>query len=179
MNTIIEKIKAEVERRKNTAETLRERNVCIDILDYLDTLQEQPVCEELEEAAKNYFDKNWGEGSWDIRNQVIEDFKAGAEWRNVKDGELMAIVYGEGIKIGMTKQKEQMEERWLKDRDGCFWDGVEEGKKAMREQMMKEAVECKVCHTKLTDAPVVELYAPAGYKVGDKVSIVIVKEEKQ
>ena len=37
-------------------------------------------------------------------------------------------------------QKEQMMDEWLKDRDGCFWDGVEEGKKAMKEQMMKEAV---------------------------------------
>lgn len=55
MNTIIEKIRAEIERRKNNAETLRERNICIDILSFLDTLekeekptiQEQPVSEGL------------------------------------------------------------------------------------------------------------------------------------
>ena len=123
MNTIIEKIKAEVEWLKTTSiseESVSQDDnyyegrisVCDDILNFLDTL----LCEELEEAAKNYFDKNWGEGSWDIRDQVIEDFKAGAFW-----------------------QKEQMMDEWLKDRDGCFWDGVNEGKKAMREQMMKEA----------------------------------------
>jgi hypothetical protein len=32
-------------------------------------------------------------------------------------------------------QKEQMMNEWLQDRDGCFWDGVAEGKKAMKEQM--------------------------------------------
>jgi hypothetical protein len=40
MNTI-ETIRAEIERRKNTAETIRERNICIDILSFLDTLQEK------------------------------------------------------------------------------------------------------------------------------------------
>lgn len=35
-------------------------------------------------------------------------------------------------------QKQQMMDEWLKDRDGCFWDGVNEGKKAMEEQMMKD-----------------------------------------
>lgn len=58
----------------------------------------------------------------------------------MKNAELIEIAYNDGITIGMTKQKEQMMDEWLKDRDGCFWDGVEEGKKAMEEQMMKEAV---------------------------------------
>lgn len=48
-----------------------------------------------------------------------------------------------------------------------------------KEQMMKQVVECRVCHTKLTDAPVVELYAPVGYKVGDKIRIIIVKEDEK
>lgn len=39
---IKEQIRAEIERRKNTAETMRERGAYIGLLDYLDTLPEQP-----------------------------------------------------------------------------------------------------------------------------------------
>lgn len=46
-----------------------------------------------------------------------------------------------GYIAGAECQKEQMMDEWLKDRDGCFWDGVEEGKEAMKEQMTKDAVE--------------------------------------
>ena len=83
-------------------------------------------------------------------------------------------------------QKEQMMDEWLKDRDGCFWDGVEEGKKAMREQMMKEAVEGDYT---LEDGrieiegeplpclnPILNLPYPK-FKPGQKVKIIIVKED--
>ena len=39
--SIIEKIRAYVESRKNTAETLRERNICIDIIEVIDYIQEK------------------------------------------------------------------------------------------------------------------------------------------
>lgn len=38
-----ETIRAEIERRKNNAETIRERSAYIGLLDYIDTLEEQPV----------------------------------------------------------------------------------------------------------------------------------------
>lgn len=40
---IIETIRAEIERRKNNAETIRERSAYIDLLNYIDTIPEQPV----------------------------------------------------------------------------------------------------------------------------------------
>jgi hypothetical protein len=40
MNTI-SIVRAEIDRRKNNAETLRERNICIDLLSFLDTLEEK------------------------------------------------------------------------------------------------------------------------------------------
>ncbi len=46
----------------------------------------------------------------------------------------------EAFKAGYNLCKEQMMDEWLKERDGCFWDGVNEGKKAMKEQMLKDAV---------------------------------------
>lgn len=80
-------------------------------------------------------------------------------------------------------QKEQTEKRWLEDRGGCFWDGVEEGKKAMKEQMLKEAVEGDIgmtLHDKRADLYVRSKgYLPEslGIKCNDKVRIIIVKED--
>lgn len=51
---IIETIRAEIERRKNTAETMRERGAYLDLLCFLDTLPEQPV-EGLEEEIERYW----------------------------------------------------------------------------------------------------------------------------
>ena len=39
--SIIEKIRSYVEGRKNTAETLQERNICIDIIEVIDYIQEK------------------------------------------------------------------------------------------------------------------------------------------
>lgn len=43
--------------------------------------------------------------------------------------------FEDGFIAGADWQKAQMMDEWLKDREGCFWDGVAEGKKAMKEQM--------------------------------------------
>ena len=76
-------------------------------------------------------------------------------------------------------QKEQMMKDWLKDRDGCFWDGVEEGKKAMKELMMKDAVEGEVIYDlggffRIKS----EAIDGAKYKVGSWVKLIIVKNEE-
>lgn len=59
----------------------------IDALDLaeqvIDTLPEQPV-EGLEEAAEKYFYSRWSDGSLDIKDDVIADFIAGAEWMKSK-----------------------------------------------------------------------------------------------
>ena len=81
---------------------------------FRDTTKMMETPNDLEEAADK-FAVSYDQGTCDGIAQ--ECFIAGAKW-----------------------QKEQMMEEWLKDRDGCFWDGVNEGKKAMREQMMKETV---------------------------------------
>ena len=91
---------------------------------------------------------------------IVEDnivaFIAGAEW-----------------------QKEQDMEEWIKDRDGCFWDGVEEGKKAMKEQMLKDAVEGYVNYYEDSGGILMaEAQVGCPYHNGDKVHIVILKEEE-
>ena len=62
---------------------------------FLDTLQQEPD-KSLEEAAEEYFYRNWSDGSLDIKPQVKEDFKAGAEWQ--KKQMMKEAVEGEVIK---------------------------------------------------------------------------------
>lgn len=67
------------------------------------------IPKDLEEAADGWYEKCpfpkstwWDEGEEIKLTDSRETFIAGAKW-----------------------QKERMMEEWLKDRDGCFWDGVE------------------------------------------------------
>lgn len=177
MNEQIEAIRNEIKRLQE----IHERNLkkpmergrigyahgvvacCDRILSFLDSLTEGPDNEEsnrpkssdnsLEDEMINY----WGRIPED--KDLVDTARHFALW-----------------------QKEQMMNEWLQDRDGCFWDGVEEGKKAMEKQMLKEAVEADVNTYELTpggsayvefvvDMPV------ARFKFNDKVRIVIVKEE--
>ena len=166
--TTKERIRAKIERRMvelakdkyidlhDTLCRTKELNL---LLSFLDTLEE-PVsdCHDLEEAADEYSgDPNTGF----VDMTAYRAFKAGAEW-----------------------QKAKMMEEWLKDRDGCFWDGVNEGKKAMKEQIMEGAVGGS-CIEDLTAGSVIDteygvLYLPPNkFCVGDKVRIIIVKEDGQ
>ena len=116
----------------------------------LDSLSEEPD-KSLEEAADEYASDSTGF----IDMTAYNAFIAGAEW-----------------------QRELMMDEWLKDRDGCFWDGVEEGKKSMREQMLKDAVEGYVTQ-KINGERYAKAQVPdsMGLKFGDKVKLIIVKED--
>jgi hypothetical protein len=135
-------------------------------LDFIETSEYDQYKEEpflpdgLEEAAED-FGKRQG---LELRPFAKKFFKAGAEW-----------------------QKEQMMDEWLKDRDGCFWDGVEEGKKAMEKQMLEGAVEVEVKED-AGGSPIVPLNAIELYdyendkplaKAGDKVRVIVIKEDKK
>ena len=113
------------------------------------SIQEQPVCEDLEEAAKNYFEKNWGEGSWDIRDQVIEDFKAGANWQKEKDEAEITFAYADGCTYTMDRMRRE----------------AVEGRVFLYESYKRTATAI------IVDIPKEEL--------GDKVRIIIIKEDKQ
>ena len=111
---------------------------------------------DMEEAAKKEYpcDKSWMTPDMlDLNAHKQVAFRKGAKW-----------------------QKEQTEKRWLEDRDGCFWDGVEEGKKAMKEQMMKDAVEGEITKDNRGNNVVRSGVFNKDFEYGDKVRIIIVKE---
>lgn len=102
MTDKVQKIREEVERRmncfKNERNTLLKASdnnlslgariaMCEEILSFIDSLQEEPVSEELEEAANTYVD-NWyklnnlDKESYPIDVEISKnDFKVGAKWQ--------------------------------------------------------------------------------------------------
>lgn len=133
----------------------------VDVEKYMDEVRgKRPKSSDtLEEAAERQINEALFKWSYDdedgIEQYVHDAFIAGAKW-----------------------QAEQEKDEWLKDREGCFWDGVKEGKKAMEKQMMKDAVEFIVT-TNLANRPVIYLYQLEGFRYGDKVRIIIVKEDER
>lgn len=189
--TDIEKIRAEIERLQE----IHERNLkkpmergrigyahgvvacCDRILSFINSLPEEPDNEEsnrpkssdnLEEAARLYAIPHYTK---DIDVHHIEEYS-----------------YDTGLEAafiaGAKWQAEQEKDEWLKDREGCFWDGVEEGKRAMEKQMMKEAISCNVIWH---DGPLLDYtqeqqdnaLEKIGATIGDKVRIIIVKEDER
>lgn len=157
----IEKIKAEIERLKvdylyrgyTFVSTAMQQ-----LLNFIDSLPEEKPSDDLEEAARQYTQEmleSWKFDSTGVR-PIREPFIAGAEW-----------------------QKEQMMDEWLKDRDGCFWDGVNEGKKAMEEQMMNRAVDGEIGYWNQSGLSIRldQSLEKLGYDEDTKVKIIIVKED--
>jgi hypothetical protein len=165
-----EKIRAEIERLEEIHERQfgkpMERgrighahgyvDCCDQLLSFIDSLPEEPAPKEsddLEEAADEYA-LNVNAGPY---NSIAKyGFMAGAIWQGAK-----------------------MMDGWLKDRDGCFWDGVEEGKQAMEKQMMEGAVEGEITkdihnllHVKSDVLPM-----SSEFKFGDKVKIIILRND--
>ena len=209
MNEQIEAIRAEIERLQE----IHERNLkkpmergrigfahgvvecCDRILSFIDSLPDEPAPKGYDEA---------------YLNECIA--KASKTWEGVDVDKYMDEVRGNRPKLSDSSledeminywgripddkdlidtarhfalwQKEQMMDEWLEDRDGCFWDGVNEGKKAMREQMMKDAISCSIIWH---DGPLLDYtqeqqdnaLEKIGATIGDKVRIIIVKEDER
>ena len=79
----IEKIKAEIERRKKTWNhqdpqyVAGGKDVCDYLLGFIDSLEEEPVSNDLEKAAIEAFKQIVDSD----KNSFLEIFKAGAQWR--------------------------------------------------------------------------------------------------
>lgn len=92
----VQLIKTEIERLKHSTSNAYDRGrfmLLSEIEDFIDSLPEEPVSEDLEEACDNYYDETWDEHGgiamvinnchdiW-FPSQAMEDFfKAGANWQ--------------------------------------------------------------------------------------------------
>ena len=163
----IEQIKAELKRLKNDWASLDDELTDTMVaeydylLDFLSTREsEKPMKqEELEEEYKDYVVNDPVYSKLVNRNAGLVIARHFAQWQKQHDAELIEIAYNDGITIGMTKQKEQM---------------------------MKEAIHYVVqddldSHGASYNIPFIRLgtvaLKPKGIGVGDKVCIIIVKED--
>jgi len=162
--------------------------VCKKILEYIDSMQEESVSEELEEAAEVDFIcrcENHIFGMNFHKPDMISAFKAGANWKE-RQFEKNRLKHCDAL----TKEQAQIESDFVtqhikeNNRTPTFIDAIEYGMRLKEEQIMKDATECEV----KIDAGgypyidrCIELYdydkdIPLAKK-GDKVKIVAIKGE--
>ena len=169
---VIDKIRAEIERLKgictaqikaNPGQTfpfVMEMTGYDKLLSFLDTLE--PVSDDLEEAAEKKYPVYWknypkdgivrSESSYDTNKQCRDAFKAGAEWQEKQDLGWAGEIHKNGYNL-------------------C------------KEQMMEGAVEGVVCYG--SKGAYIETDFLGEYDTdvygnpGDKVKIIVVKEDKK
>lgn len=144
------------------------------LINFIDSIQEKPVSEEFEKALaeewQGYVDR--GAATVDALEDNTQElafakgFYRGANWQKQKSAEALnqnALLYDARLK------------------------GIEIGKAEMKQQMMKDAVDgvvhhlekCGVASVHYTDpigAPMAYYISPEGLSAGDKVKIIVIKE---
>lgn len=150
-----ELIKQEIERRYNCEKCYpldRESNVAAAVLQemllFIDSLQEENASEDLEEAARKWEDKVYLENGWQDECGTPH-----APFSEI----------GNAFMAGAEWQKNQMKEALQTE--------YEKGRFDMREEIMKDAVDGEYW-----DGSIYLDNRPTEYKDGDKVKIIIVKE---
>ena len=195
---LLAKIKAEIERLEkiggivpldNREQKTGYESALLDIGTFLDTLEE-PVCEELEEAAMNYIAPIENEDGLRIINfsgQDIKDaFIAGAKWQYQKDRAEFAKIKAKTWCEGFDACKEQMMKDGTvilteEDFDAEKEKSMEWGYNLCKEQMMKEAVEGEVMTNGFYpyEPRIVAPYPNCPYDFGDKVRVIVIKEDEK
>ena len=147
----VEKIKAEIERRKKTWNhqdpqyVAGGKDVCDYLLGFIDSLEEEPVSNDLEEAVVEAFKQIVDSD----KNSFLEIFKAGAQWgmRQVEakiQAQSMALAHGCPKEFVSNDLEETSKQYALNNSpwDDC-WPEVQDAFKAgaqwQKEQMMKNS----------------------------------------
>lgn len=179
----IEKIRQEIERQISAHDNVDHlesfevgkawnrghRKALESLLAFLDTLSDEPD-KSLEEAAEEYRRESYRKSVMpntdgpipEYGGNVKDAFIAGAEWQ--KEQDVTEMVQSENpLSVAYANR--------------CF----ENGKQAMKEQMMKDAVEADVFDfSSNLPRPYAHISLPPNkYHTGDKVRIIIVKEENK
>lgn len=135
------------------------------ILNVIDSLQQEQPSDDLEEAAEEYRRESYRKSIVpnidgpmpEYGGNIKDSFKAGAEWQY---------------------QKDRREFAKIKAKTWC------EGFDAHKEQMLKDAVEGEIAHDRGVDyldynIAKLDEYIFSRFKAGDKVKIIIIKEDKK
>ena len=154
----VQKIREEVEKRyeywkekesnSHSIESEIRMSECQHLLLILDSLQEEPVSEELEEAAKRYATEGDEISGLYIIDEEVEAFKAGAKWQKEKE----YTCYEEAFEDGAKWKNEQMMAKAVEMVVG-YW---------MPNGLMLTVDETENCYN---------------IDEGDKVKVIVIKED--
>lgn len=172
MEDKLAKVIAEIKRLKEIAEYnlshskmdrgawMQQASVCTNLLSFIDSMQKEPIDDDIEKAVDEYLSTYFGseqeKQNWPFLKKMAMHFAA---WQKQKDAEAInenALLYNARL------------------------EGIDIGKAEIKQQMMKDAVECKIAvaydnnyggYTQLVDSkiPLVTF--------GQKVKLIIMKED--
>jgi len=136
MTDKVQKIREEVERLKRWNNNVRDstrhmtlqeedfnrgkHSSYLEILNFIDSLQEESVSEDLEEACDSYYNETWDEHGgramvvdgchdiWFPSHATDDFFKAGAKWQKAKDQSTIELAEDHAMLAGMEMKKEEM-----------------------------------------------------------------------
>ena len=136
--------------------------LCKKILEYIDSLQEEPVSEELEEAADNALSNVLNTHEIVNVRSCLEMFRFGAKWQREQDQSTIELAEEHAMLAGMEKMKEQMMTKSI--------------------EAVVSQVPCSNEIILYNPSSVDKYYLPQemnklGLNKGDKVKLVIIKED--
>lgn len=144
----------------------------------INSLQEEPVSEELEEAAKKHAKcqrEDDLECGYDLTK--LESFIAGSKWKE-EQFERNRLEHCNSI----SNEQAELEQKFLDehlnkhDRMPTFLDAIEYGMRLQKEQMMEQAVD--VGCFGFQGAALFSFRLPSGkYLIGSKVKVIVIKED--
>ena len=159
-----------------------------ELLDFINSIQEGPVSEDLEEAAKSYGDekeKHAGCGTEFFTCELVKAFKDGAQWEE-KQFEKNRLAACDKL----TVEEAEVERDFVigiiekEHRQPTCYDAIEYGMKKMKQQMLQDSIEGRITRNNYTKINVLHLCGNLisfdgvqQFKNGDKVKVIIMKEE--
>lgn len=120
-----EKIKAEIERLKKSLpwgscasqismECNCKNEAYNEVLSYINSLEEEPVSNDLEEAAHSYVDTTIEHFDSEGNPCCYPAFIAGAQWQKEQDQSTIELAEDHAMLAGMEKMKEEMIDKFFK-----------------------------------------------------------------
>ena len=137
-------------------------------LDFLDSIQEEPVSEELEEAAKRYATEGDEISGLHIIDEEVDAFIAGAKWKE-EQFEKNRLEHCNSI----TNEQAELEQGFIdqhldkNDRMPTFLDAIEYGMRLQKEQTMGNNYTKKTLLTMKEYEAIVWAYATLQCEVGN------------
>lgn len=167
----------EKESNSHSIESEIRMSECKHLLLMLDSLQEEPVSEELEKAAVEAFKQIVDSD----KNNFLEIFKAGAKWKE-EQFEKNRLAHCDA----QTEEEAEIERDFVmsiienENRQPTFDDAIKYGMRLQRENMMKGAVKGLVYAQNISSGEVMirsNYVKKEGFEFGDKVKLIVIKED--